>query len=757
MKKPIRNIFIYAPIALIFLSAISLKGQSVVAVPDYTGTNINTPVTVNVLSNDINVTPNGIIDKVVLVNNCTAVISHNNLIITPNQDFVGVALLNYTVCSDGTRTNCSTGLVAVNVAQQPTPIYDEQTLYVKPGQKTQFTLPAIYNSMTQIPRTDSGGTVKYLQQGLYSYTPYISPAKKSFVGHDQVLLQTYNNNGEPRSLLLNFEVLNIPVARKYAVDDYVYTKANTSTTNNTINFDLLGNDKTPQGIQIDNTNVYGGQIVSVNNGAGAITFRPQAGFKGIATIPYTITTPEFTTETATAFITVSDFAPAKDVFEITAPSNRLVQFAFSYQCPVSAKFINISPANGSTDISGSIAYFQKPYTGLVNGIQLVDSNLFIYTPPSILTESNPQFNMRYCITDDCSQYKNVSITVHLTSASNCGSGVFAGDTNNDGIVDMADLYAVARNMGTYGTARANSNIDWNAKCATDWNVHDAANGNLDLKYADADGDGIVTAADTSAISNNYGLTNTIFAEKTAQPSSLAVQLISPVTAVHPGDMVEIQVSIGSTEIPAVDLSGLSFNVNFDPKRLNTSSVAVDFDKAGFMLQYNAAIWLNKITANGTLTAALVRSLAKPASGHGTIGKVHGVVIDDVAGFKQGDQQYLTVRVPEMSVTNDAGQEISVKGSEIRIPILPKDDKAVLQSSDLHIFPNPSSVKAEFYLNGVNEMESLRVVDATGRIVKFVSDINSKQLMLPTNDLAHGLYIVDVKTTKGSVIKKLIVE
>ncbi len=745
MKKPISNIFRYALPALISAALpFMVQSQNVVAVNDYAGTNINNAVTVNVLAND-QVPSGAFIDKIVLVNNCTAVKSNNNLIITPNRDFTGVALLNYTVCADTTRKNCSCGLVALNVSDQPLPIYAEQTLYVKPGQKTYLTLPTLYNTSITASSTDSGGVLRLVQGVQYSYTP-----RRYFTGHDQLTVHTYDDNGNIKTLLLNFEVLNIPPVRKYASDDYYNTRPNKN-----VSFDLLANDKTAYitGLQIDSSHIYGGSIVYQTYGAGI--FRPQTGFKGVATIPYSIAATDGSIEFATAFITVSDFAPAREVFQITAPKDRLTQFVFRYQSPVAANFTNLTSIYNVN--YGSLHFFPQ-YNGTVNGKLIIDSNIFIYTPPSIyIPGQDDGFTMRYCLSDDCTLFKNVQLSVHLDTVSNCGSGVFAGDTNNDGVVDMADLYAVARNMGSYGTARTNGNIDWRAQCASDWGVKDAANNNLDLKFGDANGDGIISAADTSAISYNFGNTNTIFAEKTAQPSSLAVQLISPVTAVHPGDMVEIQVSIGSTEIPAIDLSGVSFNVNFDPKRLNANTIGVDFNKAGFMVQYNAALWLNQITGNGVLAAALVRSLAKPASGHGTIGTVHGVVIEDVAGFKQGDQQYLTVSIPDMLATNGDGQPIALKGTEIKIPILPKDDKAALQNSDLHIFPNPSNVRAEFYLNGTNEMQSVTVYDAAGRNVKTVIDIHSKQLSLPTNDMAHGLYIVNIATTKGNLVKKLVVE
>ena len=745
MKKPISNIFRYALLALIAtVLPFLVQSQNVVAVNDYAGTNINNSVTVNVLAND-QVPAGAFIDKVVLVNNCTAVISNNNLIVTPNRDFTGVALLNYTVCADLTKKNCSCGLLALNVSDQPLPIYAEQTLYVKPGQKTYLTLPTLYNTSLTASRTLNGGTLRFVQGVQYSYTP-----KFGFTGHDELLVQTYDDNGNMKSMLLNFEVLNIPAARKYAADDYYNTL-----TNKDISFNVLANDKTAYitGLQIDYANIYGGSIVSGTYGAGV--FRPQNGFKGIATIPYRIAASDGTTEMATAFITVSDFAPARDAFLITAPKDRSTQFVFRYQSPVVGNFTK--PISNYSPDYGSLKFYPQ-FNGIVNGKQIIDSNIFIYTPPSIyIPGQDDGFNLRYCLSDDCTLYKNVKLFVHLDTASNCGTGVFAGDTNNDGVVDMQDLYPVARNMGSYGKARSNGNINWGAQCSSDWGTKDAANNNLDLKFADADGDGVLTAADTSAISYNFGNTNTIFAEKTAQPSSLAVQLISPVTAVHPGDMVEIHVSIGSPEIPAVDLSGVSFNVNFDPKRLNANTIGMDFDKAGFMVQYNAALWLNQITGNGVLTTALVRSLSKPASGHGTIGTVHGVVIEDVAGFKGGDQQFLTISIPNILATNDAGQSVLLEGTQIKIPILPKDDKAVLQNSDLHIFPNPSNVKAEFYLNGTNEMQSITVYDATGRNVKTVNDIHSKQLFLPTNDMAHGMYIVNIATTKGNLVKKLVVE
>lgn len=75
--------------------------------------------------------------------------------------------------------------------------------------------------------------------------------------------------------------------------------------------------------------------------------------------------------------------------------------------------------------------------------------------------------------------------------------VWAGDTDNDGIVDIFDVLPLGTYYGEQGPARPNRSVLWMAQAGNPFE-------NIGASYADANGDGIVNQNDLLAIGFNYG-------------------------------------------------------------------------------------------------------------------------------------------------------------------------------------------------------------------------------------------------------------
>ena len=78
----------------------------------------------------------------------------------------------------------------------------------------------------------------------------------------------------------------------------------------------------------------------------------------------------------------------------------------------------------------------------------------------------------------------------------------------------------------------------------------------------------------------------------------------------------------------------------------------------------------------------------------------------------------------------------------------------MQDSDLLMFPNPSSDFMSFYLNGVNKIESLRVVDMMGKEVSRLNNIKGKEATVYFDNMTSGMYMAEVVTEKGVILKKM---
>jgi hypothetical protein len=74
------------------------------------------------------------------------------------------------------------------------------------------------------------------------------------------------------------------------------------------------------------------------------------------------------------------------------------------------------------------------------------------------------------------------------------------------------------------------------------------------------------------------------------------------------------------------------------------------------------------------------------------------------------------------------------------------------SSSILIYPNPSS--DIIWIESPVIIDQIRVYDLTGRLLS-IQKPNSEKFYIPLNDLNSGVYLVNLKTSKGEVVKKVI--
>ena len=716
MKCPITYFLFLASL----LGIASVTNAQVGASTSYAQTTVNQPVVVNVAPNTYNGA--SFFDRVVLADNCIAQLNADGtLSVVPNRDFVGVASINYTVCADATRKDCTCGLATVQVNNDPTPMNDGTTVFTEKNQNSKFTIPLVFAFDGRV--TTPHGILLINANGIVTYRPALG-----YAGLDTYILNSASGNSHYE---LDFEVFTSPAQNTFVKDDYESFAPGA-----VIKINIFINDKLA-GVNLATytpSNFVNGYVTGLDSNGIATFVLENPSFQGVASFSYSLTNSLGVTETGTVHITVSNFAPAKAVYDVYVPSSGAYQFA--YNSLAAAKF---NLGTGKT---------------LNGGTLIFANNVFTYTPLANAT-TDDQINIKYCLTADCSSYNNETILFHLNSSATCTKNcVFPGDANNDGTVNMLDLFPIAANIGTYGAARTdNDALNWYGRTVTDWKVQDITSSN-DLKFVDSNGDGIISADDTTALVANYSNTSRLAPTSLVELGGVSMQLLTPFGSVQPGDMVEIALSVGSKEQPVFNTKGLSFSVNYDSKKIKENSITVGFNKFSWLSHTNAFLSLSKVVQRGTVDAALVRTRNSGSTGHGEIGKIRGVVIEDVAGISQGNQPTVRFTVSDIYTEDANGVKMLIKGGSIDIPIVAKSANTVLQNSDLHVFPNPSSAQANFYLNGENALSSVRLVDISGKTISEFTNINSKQFSISLSGVASGLYIVDVRTDKGRITQKL---
>jgi Secretion system C-terminal sorting domain/Bacterial Ig domain len=702
------------------------------ATDDYVQTTVNAaPITIRVLDNDsVRLGRRLKVDFIPLVNHGKAQITPDSsaIVFSPDLDFRGIALVNYTIADGDGIFDC--GLVVIDVAATPTPNNQEMHLFTRKAKPIRFTVPAGFVS-TSAPQ---GATVEMVN----GYTGVYQFASNPTISGVFELLFNKLENGVSKEFHVQIEVLNAPPKSLYLQDDYASTPIN-----RTKSIDLLRNDSTYTNAPIARVDITPSGNCSIERllrdpKSGKFLVTPDANFIGTIRFDYTVTFADGVQEMASVHLTVCNFFPAGAEFNIIALSRQAKQ-VLNYKVP--SDFIGeyeFIPADTRTLNGGTIEF--------VNG-QLE------YTAPQN-SSTTDAFSLKYCIKGggDC---QAADVKIQLINARPCAGNdcIWLGDANKDGRVDMADIFPIGENMGQYGAKRLNNSTTWSPQNTDNWR---ALSDTPDPKHADTNGDGIISVADTAAIMKYYGKANSLYAERTAEESKIQTFLLnsSNATSIRPGDMIEILVLLGSADNPAIDTRGLSFTVDYSATKIDEASLVVDFGKFNWLSRYDAFLTASKIAAKGTVDAGIVRSLDRGASGHGQVGTIRAIVIDDINGFHEGDKPAVRFKLKNATMLDGQGHAINIKGSEIVIPIEVGNKNVALKDEDVKMFPNPTSDFAEFYLNGYNTIQSIRILDMRGREVRMMQNVNSKQTRIDMSELTNGLYMAEVMTEKGRVVKKL---
>lgn len=713
---------------------ITVEPAQVNAVRDFASTNINTPVQINVLDNDFSSNGTLILAHIPLVNGGSAsfVPGSNYLTFTPATNYVGLTYLNYVVC-DGAGT-CDNGTVSISVmSTDPSPTTDTLSIFTKKNQAQAVLVPSSY-TLLQGPA-----------HGTYSASgnvPLYTPAN-NYVGSD---LMVFSHGGS--QTIVAIKVLNLST-NTFAFDDIQHI-----TSYQQAEFNILENDVFQNTGCLTMTQPDFGTLT--HSGYGNVTYTPPAGFSGVARFTYTACPPMNPgfSETATVLIYVSNYQPAATTFNMSTPKR--TPLVISYDAPI--QDFNFQITNQG-DL-GQVIYFPGDVDTTIYDREIKGYNLLLYIPNSTIDEGQDEFEVSYCTLNpdgDCAFDMSVKVEIEIL---NIGQGdepmcfgdcVWAGDTNFDGVVSMEDLLPLGYNMGEVGSARPNVTFDqWYGQYADNWN-NIFAQSSVDLKHLDTDGDSIVSALDTTAISLFYGKTHFLVpAEIPYYP--FIVQLQGDLFA-SPGDLVELDIVMGTASNPAKDVYGFTFNFPYNTFIFEPESVHANFGGNSWLSYNSPVLHMQKNNLNGLLATGYTRTSGLAASGHGEIGKLSFIVSDDLNGFRTDDDMIaVTIGGSTSRAMNANGQMAGLAVEPVTLYIQLKKQDTPLAADQLKAYPNPTGDLLNIHLNGGREFEKIAVYNLMGQQM-MAYDMQSNKTQLDVSYLVDGLYIVTAFTRDGAVSQK----
>lgn len=343
------------------VTAVAPTNQPPVANDDFGTTPVDTPITVDVLANDVDADNNINPDTLAIPNqptNGTAIVNPNNQVIfTPNPGFTGTETFTYQISDLLGETDTAT--VTITVAPNPTPTANDDVIAIRSNES--ITVSVLGNDVSpesplntgsvEIITPPTNGTATVNPDGTIDYTP-----NTDYVGPDSYVYEVSNSLPNPQTDAATVSITVSESQVPVAANDTVLTPRNISVT-----VPILENDLLPGGT-ITSSNFVGivdgptNGTATFDSATGLVTYVPNTDYTGPDSFTYEISGPDGNA-TALALIDVqSPVGPnaVDDLYTINTDSTAELEV-----------LVNDTPGSGEL-ANNTLTVEQQPSNGLIS-------------------------------------------------------------------------------------------------------------------------------------------------------------------------------------------------------------------------------------------------------------------------------------------------------------------------------------------------------------------------------------------------------
>lgn len=339
--------------------------------------------------------------------------------------------------------------------------------------------------------------------------------------------------------------------------------------------------------------------------------------------------------------------------------------------------------------------------------------------------------------------------------------VWAGDVNNNGIVNKIDLLYLGYAFGETGPARVDTNSIWIPMALpTAWEGN-FPNG-VNFLFADCNGDGIVNELDAGVIRQNAGLIHDdipVVPEEIligAEGVNPACQFNNPPTAIPVDQVFKLDINLGDMGIPVENLSGLTFTIDIAPDIIGMNNLQLTFkEDAWIEPDSSQAIQLQQIDEErARLKVALAKTGRVPVNGSGTIAEASFIVIGDLVDFLMVDS--VTFMLDSITVLDNELNPIPIVPDTIKLAIdknLSVNTFDVVEKSSIDVYPNPNKGMVLLEANG-NVLQKVELFNQLGQLV-FMQELAATEFQsIDFQHLRSGAYYLKIYA-KEAIITTLL--
>ncbi|MFN0216698.1 MAG: M4 family metallopeptidase [Saprospiraceae bacterium] len=353
------------------------------------------------------------------------------------------------------------------------------------------------------------------------------------------------------------------------------------------------------------------------------------------------------------------------------------------------------------------------------------------------------------VTDHCGAMATKQITVLLADC------VWPGDVNNDGIVDYRDWVLMTLVFGFTGPARDAQDITWQGHPALPWSGE--LPNNMNIKHADANGDGIIDLSDFEAIEVNYGKTHGAFPglpDPQQSPLRFSVVLLQDSTDSNSRHHLTFGIVAESDSSSVAGFSAAGFELSWYlsyPFQFGEAPM-LTFDGCPFGVEGgNMNSFYRKISDN-------TFHVGRCGTGHqnllntSLLAKVDYIVIDDIVGSTDTLSMNIAIGGAQALTSGGTFLLLGTKASTFTVGIT---DLQPLDDTGLLVFPNPSGGIFTAAFRSVRpDVAHFSVFDSQGRLVWQTTKAQIS-VEIDISEMPAGTYFLRAVTGGGIATKRLV--
>ncbi|MBL55867.1 MAG: hypothetical protein CMP61_01640 [Flavobacteriales bacterium] len=326
--------------------------------------------------------------------------------------------------------------------------------------------------------------------------------------------------------------------------------------------------------------------------------------------------------------------------------------------------------------------------------------------------------------------------------------VWPGDANNDGVANCIDLFSIAR--GFKKVSSPNKRIlpvnTWVAQKANDWGE---LNDDVDMKFADCDGNGVVDRNDISSIKLNYNLTHQKNNIIDLDENGPLLRIVPAQQNLSPDDTAQFDIFLGEQIKNAENVFGLNMTVRPTSLSLYNDSIYVDYTDSWIGNVDSNAIHLEHQLTDG-ISFAIARTDHKNTTNYGKIANIKIPLTNNPI-------EKFTLEVTELNIESHEGDILLV--NDIIADSVSVVDSTTINSSisvisTINSYPNPTSDIV--YFNLKEEIKNIAIYSAVGYLIKN-EPVNATSFNIDLSSLTNGTYFISLqgkdKTYKSTIILK----